>query len=186
MQRKPPKILHQEVIAQTRIFCIEALDLEFSNGVQRQFERIPGGNRSVLIVPFLEAGNNLLLIREYAAGTERYELGFPKGLVGPEEDPLVAANRELQEEIGYGAQRIEPLQTLSIAPGYIGHRTHILLAWELYPRKMPGDEPEPVEILSWPLRDMDRLLAREDFSEARAVAALFLAHRYWETRKKIR
>lgn len=179
MQKKPPKILYQKIIAQTKLFRIEALELEFSNGIRRQYERIPGGRSSVLIVPFLDAGNTLLLIREYAAGTERYELGFPKGLVDPDEDPLEAANRELQEEIGYGAHRIEPLQTLSISPGYIGHRTHILLARELYPQERPGDEPEPIETLTWSLRDLDRLLAREDFTEARAVAALFLAHRYW-------
>jgi len=92
-----PKILERRLVAQTRIFRIEQVDLEFSNGNRRCFERILGGRGSVLAVPMRDA-HTVLLIREYAAGSDRYELGLPKGIVEPGEDPLDAAGREIKEE----------------------------------------------------------------------------------------
>lgn len=171
-----PKVLARRLLAQTRIFRIEGIDLVFANGARRTFERILGGSASVMVVP-LHDGDRVLLTREYAAGTDRYELGLPKGIVEPGEDPLAAANRELREEVGYAARELRLLQMLSLAPAYIQHQTHLVLARDLYPSVALGDEPEPIEVVPWPLAELDGLLAREDFSEARSIAALFLVRR---------
>jgi ADP-ribose diphosphatase len=173
-----PKILGRRLVAQTRIFRVEQLDLEFSNGNRRCFERLLGGRGSVLIVPMQDA-QTVLLIREYAAGTDRYELGLPKGIVEPGEDLLDAAGREIREEVGFGARDLRRIHTVSLAPGYIQHRTHIVLARDLYPQRAEGDEPEPIEILPWRLDDLEALLEREDFTEARSIAALFLVRGFF-------
>lgn len=172
-----PRILARRLVARSRLFRIEEVDLQFSNGERRTFERIPSGSDSVLIVAMPDP-DNLLLIREYGAGSERYELGFPKGIVEPEEDPLDAANREIQEELGYAARRLDPLGWVSLVPGYIGHRSRIVLARDLFPSRLPGDEPEPIEALLWPLGNLDALLDRDDFDEARSIAALLLVQRF--------
>jgi ADP-ribose diphosphatase len=172
-----PKILRRRLVAESRVFRIEQVDLLFPNGVQRSFERIPGGSDSVLILP-LRDPETLLLIREYSAGTDRYELGFPKGIIEPGEDPLAAANREIREEVGYAARDLRLIHRLSLVPGYIGHHTQVVLARDLYPSPLPGDEPEPLEVVAWPLSDLDALLGREDFDEARCVAALLLLERH--------
>jgi ADP-ribose diphosphatase len=172
-----PKVIDRRLAARTGIFEVEEVDLLFANGARRRFERIRGGPGSVLIVP-VRGDGTLLLTREYAAGTDRYEVGFPRGLIDPGEDPFQAANRELQEEVGFAAGRLDLLRTVSIAPGYIEHRTHILLARELRQRTAEGDEPEPIEVLSWPLEDVDGLLAMADFSEARSALAVFLVLRF--------
>lgn len=110
-----PKIHKIETIARSRLFTVEAVSLEFSNGVQRVYERMRPSNReAVMIVPII--GNDLLLIREYAVGIEEYELGFPKGLIDPGEGVLEAANRELMEEVGFGAERFDYLSKLTMAP----------------------------------------------------------------------
>jgi ADP-ribose diphosphatase len=168
-----PEILASETVAESHLFRIERLDLRFSNGVERQYERLLSGSRgAVLVVPLL--GREVVLIREYAAGTDRYELAFPKGLIEAGEEPLEAANRELMEEIGMGAKRLSLLRTMSIAPGYFAHQTHLVLAEALFEASAEGDEPEPVEVVRWPLDDIDDLLARDDFTEARSIAALLL------------
>ncbi|KXX65498.1 ADP compounds hydrolase NudE [Marichromatium gracile] len=174
--RSKPKILARRLVAQSRLFRVEQIDLEFTNGARRTYERVPGGNDSVMIVPMLDA-ETVLLIREYGAGSERYELGLPKGVVEPGEDPLEAANRELQEEVGHGARALRIIDRVSLVPGYIAHRSLIVLAQDLYPSRLPGDEPEDIEVIPWRLDALDALLAREDFDEARAIAALFLAQR---------
>ena len=171
-----PRILSRRIAARTRIFQVEAVDLEFANGQRRQYERLLSSASSILVVPL--QGETLLLTREYAAGFDRYELGFPKGVVDPGEEPAVAANRELQEEVGYAARRIDHLQTVSLAPGYIQHVTHIHLARDLYEQRAQGDEPEPVEVVPWPLAEAEALLTHPEFSEARAIAALWLLRRF--------
>lgn len=67
------------------------------------YERMrPSPREAVMIVPVIGDHLLLLLIREYAVGTESYELGFPKGLIDLGEKVLEAANRELMEEVGLG------------------------------------------------------------------------------------
>ena len=77
-----PTILNVETVAKSRLFNVESVDLEFSNGVRRVYERMrPSSREAVMIVPIVD--EHLILIREYAVGTESYELGFSKGLIDP-------------------------------------------------------------------------------------------------------
>lgn len=173
MQKKP-EILKKATIATSRIFHIEEVHLKFSNGEQRIFEKMVS-NRSgaILVVPMLD-DKTLLLVREYATGTDRYELGFPKGLIDQGETAEQAVNRELQEEVGYAAEHIQFLRTMTAAPGYWNGKTEIFLAKNLYPAVLEGDEPEPLEVVPWKLDNYQALLQEENFSEARSIAALFL------------
>lgn len=173
---QPPKILQAQIVAQSRIFRVEELTLEFSNGEQRIFERLMSRRSAVMIVPILQ-GTHLVLIREYSAGIDKYELTFPKGLVETEEALLAAAERELQEETGYAARQLTQLKEFTIVPGYMMHKTTIFLAQDLYFSPLSGDEPEPLEVVTWPLNDIDGLLQQPDFSEGRSIAALWIALR---------
>ena len=174
MQKKPT--IHQKkIVASSRLFNIEALDLEFSNGEKREYERLTSrGDGAVLIVPMLD-DDTFLLIKEYAGGTERYELGFPKGKIEKGEE---AANREIMEEVGYESSKLTHLKSLSLAPQYMQHHTQIILAQDLSPRRELGDEPEELEVISWKLSELERLVLRDDFTEARSLAALYLAKNY--------
>jgi ADP-ribose diphosphatase len=169
-----PVITQTRTMARTRLFHVEQLDLRFANGREATFERVRGSARGgVLVVPMLDA-QTVLLIREYCAGVDRYELALPKGRIEGEESPLAAANREIMEEVGYGARKLTSLKSLTLAPGYFGHTTHVVLAEDLYPQAAEGDEPEPIEVVPWCLDDLPALLARDDFTEARSIAALFM------------
>jgi len=171
---KKPECLQLTTIAQTRLFRVEQMDLCFANGERRSFERVRSGGRdSVLIVPLLD-NNTVLLAREYAAGTDRYELGFPKGVCEAGEEPLQTANRELMEEIGYGAHDLRLLKQVTVAPGYFSTSSQLILATDLYEKRLPGDEPEEIEVVPWQLSKLDELLARDDFTEARSIAALYM------------
>jgi len=161
-------------VARSRLFRVEQLDLRFANGTEVQYERLTGSPRgAVLAVPMADAGT-VLLIREYAAGTDRYELALPKGRIEAGEDALEAANREIREEVGYAARSLEHITSLTIAPGYLAHTTHIVLARDLYPDPAPGDEPEEIEVVPWSIHRLPELLRRRDCTEARSIAALFI------------
>ncbi|CAH6806096.1 ADP-sugar diphosphatase NudE [Vibrio chagasii] len=176
-KRTKPEILAKQTVAQSRLFSIESLDLRFSNGEERTYERMkPSGRNAVMMVPITDQGD-ILLVREYAAGTERYELGFPKGLIDPGEQPSDAAVRELKEEIGFGANKLTPLKEVILAPSYFSSKMTLFIAEDLYPEKLEGDEPEPLDIVRWPLAQAEELLTHLDFCEARSITALLLTLR---------
>lgn len=172
--KRPPQILARKTVASSRHFRIEQQQLRFSNGTEVEYERLVSSPRgAVLIVPLLD-DDTVLLIREYAAGVERYELALPKGSIEVDEPLLDAANREIQEEVGYAARHLEHIRTFSISPGYFSHLTHVVLARDLYEQQLDGDEPEPIEVVPWKLSKLDTLLQEAECTEARSIAALFL------------
>jgi len=173
-----PQILKRRETARTRLFRVEELLLRFSNGVERIYERLcHPAKGAVLIVPMLDE-DTVLLIREYGAGVEGYELGLPKGACEAGEDRLAAANRELMEEVGYGAHHLEFIKSVTLSPGYMTHDIDVILAQNLYEKRLPGDEPEPLEVVPWSLSDLDKLMVRSDFTEGRSIAALYLVRDY--------
>jgi len=173
-----PVINAQNQVAKSRLFTIEQLDLTFSNGEQRQYERMKGGGSgAVMIVPMLDE-NTMLLVREYCGGTHSYELGFPKGLIDDGEQASQAANRELKEEVGFGADQLIPIREVMMAPAFFNAKMTIFLAQNLYKEKLPGDEPEPLEVVPWKLDDYQALLDEPNFNEARSIAALMLVRDY--------
>jgi ADP-ribose diphosphatase len=178
--KQKPEILSQEIIAQSRLFKVEQLQLRFSNGEERTYERMRGSNRGAVMIIACPDPDCFYLVREYCAGTHDYQLGFPKGLIDPGEDILTAANRELKEEIGFGAGRFVQLKSLALAPGYFNATMHVVLAFDLYAECLTGDEPEPLELVSWSRQQTAALLQQADFTEARSVAALLLAQQYLE------
>lgn len=177
MSRRLP-IIHGITEHDAGPYRMERLDLEFGNGERRRYERLHGrGHGAVAVVPMLDT-ETVLLIREYAAGVHRYELGLVKGRIDAGETPEAAANRELMEEAGYGARDVRVLRSLTLAPTYMSHQTHLVLARDLYPQRLAGDEPEPPEVVPWKLAELGDLILREDFSEGRTIAGLFIV-REW-------
>jgi len=169
-----PEITQRKQVAKSRLFAIEQIDLTFTNGEKREYERMQGyGRGAVLIVPMLD-NETLLLVREYCAGTHTYELGFPKGLIDEGETAVQAANRELKEEVGYGSDKLTHVHRVATAPAFFSAAMEIYLAENLYVEKLPGDEPEELEVVAWKIADYKSLLAQPDFNEARSIAALML------------
>jgi len=162
-------------VARTRFFRVEELDLRFANGVERTYERLPAGGPPAVIVVALNPLGELVLIREYCAGFHEMQLTLVKGAAEGAESLEQAANRELMEEAGFGARSIRFLKRLNLAPGHMGFTINVLLATDLYEARLPADEPEPPEVITWPATRLDDLIHGEAFCEARAIAALCLA-----------
>lgn len=174
--RQKPDVLARAIVAKSRLFTVEELQLRFSNGVERTYERLlnRGLGYGAVMVVAMEDAETVLLIEEYCAGVDAYELSLPKGLIEPGEDVLAAANRELKEEAGFGARQLEHITGLSLSPGYMSQCIQVVLARDLYPERLPGDEPETIRVERFSLRDISQLALSESFSEGRALAAMYL------------
>ena len=168
-----PTIKNKSIIITTKLFKLNKLNIEFSNKATRDYEVISGtGNGAVMIIPIL--GDDILFIREYAAGIDDYSLTFPKGKIDDGESILGAANRELQEEVGYKSERIKKIYTLDLAPGYMNHKTHIVLAENLVPSKLEGDEPEDLEVIKCKKNDINKLVFENNNIDSRVLASLYV------------
>jgi len=176
--KKSPEIITRKTLLTSRMFNVETRDVAFSNGNVTNYEVVsPIYNGAVLVVPILDR-SSILLIREYGAGVNRYELGFPKGKVDQGEDILEAANRELQEEVGMASSKLRHVKTVTLAPGMFSHESYIIFAEKLTPSRLEGDEPEEIETIKINLTNVVDMQLTEEITEARSLLALYLVRDY--------
>ena len=165
-----PKILKQKSIFKSKLFDIKQADIEF-NGTTMKYEIISGtGSGAVMVVPFIE--NDIIFIKEYAAAIDDYMITFPKGKIDKGETIEEAANRELQEEVGYKSKDIKLIKKLYLAPGYIDHMTYVMIAKELSVSSLSGDEPEELEVIRVHRDDVINFLDKNEIIDSRVHAAL--------------
>ena len=170
------KRIGEKVIFKTKLFTIKDINLEFDDGSQDTFQ-IMEKKDTAIMVP-VDADGNVIFIKEYFTALDEYQYDLPGGRIDEGHDPLSTANKELQEEIGYKAGRLEKLITVSISPGYQTQMSHIFIAQDLVESKLEGDEKEKLEIMRWPLDNFEELVDNGTISESRAIVALFLAKRF--------
>ena len=134
---------------------------------KREMVEHPGG-AAVLCV---EDGK-VLLVRQfrYAYGEELLEI--PAGKLDKGEDPAHAAARELEEETGRVAERVEKLFTLYPTPGYTNEKLHVFLAHGVHMGHVHPDDDEFVSVVRIPLADVSAMIADGRIRDAKTIAAV--------------
>lgn len=128
----------------------------------------------------LTAAEELVLIRQFRHGTEKVSLEIPGGLIDPHEtDPADAARRELREETGYEAERIELLGVMSPNPSMMTNRCYAFLATGCRPAgDLAMDPGEDIEVVTMPVARLDDLLRRGEIDHAIVLATIA----FWRAR----
>jgi ADP-ribose pyrophosphatase len=146
--------------------------------------KMPGGREakwdivvhvgSVAMVP-VDSDGNIVFVRQYRqpAGLDLLEL--PAGTLNDGEPPEVCAAREMREETGMEAARLDPLGAFYLAPGYSNEYMHVFLATELRANPLPTDEDEFLQVERIPAREAMQMAERGEIQDAKSVAALLLA-----------
>lgn len=125
-------------------------------------------------VPF-DSDGNILMIKELAqapGGKDMFLL--PGGAVEPDEAPETAANRELQEEIGFKAGRIDFLAKLRPWK-YLDATVHIYLARDLFESRLQGDEQYEIIVERFPFASFEDYIAQGQLQDSSTIAALYMA-----------
>ena len=128
---------------------------------------------AVGIVPIDSAGFTWL-VGQYRYPLKAWSWEIPEGGGNLAVAPIETAKRELKEETGFGARRLQLVRPLTLSPSYMEFAAHLVLAEDLYPERLPGDEPEEIDVVPWKLADLHELMLRDDCSEGRSLAALFI------------
>ncbi len=167
-----PKRLNERVLFKSKLFTVKELDMEFEGGKKGTYEIIEKFD-SCGIIPITNKGT-LLLIREYVAGLDRYVVDFPGGKIEESTTLEEVAQKELQEELGYKAGKLDKLATFTLSPGYLTQRSTVFIARELTKSKLDGDEPEELEAVEYSLRELFEMIENGTITEARTIASIYL------------
>ena len=131
----------------------------------------------VVAIVALDDRGNVLLVRQYRLPTQRSLLEIPAGGVDAGESAEEAAQRELQEETGQRAGRLERLYSFFASPGYCGEYMHLYLATALEPGALASDADERIEVVRLPLSEALRLIERGEICDAKSIVGLWAAAR---------
>lgn len=132
------------------------------------------------VVPFASdprgADPTVLLIQQYRYAANGSLIEIPAGRLNPGEDPAVCAHRELLEEVGVKAGRLERLTTIWTTPGFTDERIHLFWASDLTADRHAREPDEFIEVTPKPLSEALRLIKTGVISDAKtALALLFVA-----------
>ena len=161
-----------------RVINLDVDTVRFPNGTIGELEMIrhPGASA---VVPFLSdpAGDDpqVLLIRQYRYAAERYLYEIPAGRLDPGEAPDACARRELQEETGCVAARVEHLTTMYTTPGFTDERIHLFMAVGLTRGEDAREADEFIEIEPMPLSRALSLVERGEIQDGKTALGLLYA-----------
>jgi 8-oxo-dGTP pyrophosphatase MutT (NUDIX family) len=124
----------------------------------------------------VDTADNLVMIRQFRLGAERFTLEVPGGMIDPGEQPAAAAERELYEESGYRAERWVELGAVETNPAIFNNRAHMFLAEGcVHAGAQVLDDGEDIEVVTIPVTEVVRML--HDGRIDHALVAVIL-HRF--------
>ena len=173
LPNKPlPQILASEEIFRGRIFEVTIDTVrEGDKTYQREVVHHPG---SAVIVPAFEDGT-VALVRQYRHPAVRYLLEVPAGTLNRGERPEDGAARELEEELGYVAGRLEKLSEFYVSPGFCEEKMWIYLATEMIETKQQLEEDEIVDVVRLPFSQALEMISAGEIEDAKTIIGLMLA-----------
>ncbi len=162
------------VIATKRIYEGKVINLRVDTIVEKgqRLERTIVEHRgAVTVVPFDSKGR-VLMVRQYRHAAKRYLLELPAGGLDEGEKPLAAAQRELQEEIGYKAGKLERVGGFFTAPGFCEEYMHLFIATGLTPSRLQHDDDEDIHVEPTPLSKVPGLIRTGAIEDAKSLIGL--------------
>ncbi|MCS6842551.1 MAG: NUDIX hydrolase [Roseiflexus sp.] len=137
----------------------------------------PGTGQCVGVLPFLD-DRRVVMIRQYRyIYGEGHRWEMPTGGMREGETPEEAAQRELQEEIGYRAGRFEWISTYYTSKSVVEETAHLFLGFDLTPASLPPDETEFLEIEVMPFERVLDMVLRSEIRDSMTVTAVLHAAR---------
>ncbi len=129
---------------------------------------------AVTLIPIDSLGR-VLFVRQYRHAVGKELLELPAGTLNVGEEPEACALREVREETGMAAGKLEKVGEFYLVPGYSTENMHLYLASDLQVDPLPGDEDEFITVEAIPLDDLADLISQGAIQDAKSLAALFLA-----------
>src|SRR5688572_12205293 len=162
-----------------RIINLDMDEVRFPNGSTGELEMVrhPG---AAAVVPFLSDpygdDPHILMLRQYRYAAEDYLYEIPAGRLDPGENPIDCARRELKEETGCTAERVEPLLTFYTTPGFTDEKIHLFMASGLAQGQTGKESDEFIEVQTFPLAQALGMVGSGEIRDGKtALGLLYVA-----------
>jgi ADP-ribose pyrophosphatase len=168
------KLKKSDILFNGKVFDLKVDQIEYDSGTLgvREVAVHPGG---AAVVPVKDDGK-IILVKQFRHPIQQAILELPAGKLDKGEDPLVCAERELSEETGYKAGKIEKLGLISTSPGFCTEILHIYLAENLVAGNHNREEGEyGMEILEFTLEEIEQKIQNGEIIDAKTICGIYYA-----------
>lgn len=161
-----------------RVISLDIDHVRFPDGSEGELEMVrhPGASA---VIPFLSDPHGedpqILLIRQYRYAADGYMYEIPAGTLEGNEDPAECARRELLEETGCTAERVERLTTIYTTPGFTDERIHLYMATGLTRGDSRTEKDEFIEVEAKSLSDILMMIEEGEINDAKTLVAILFA-----------
>ena len=175
---KPEHQLNSRALYEGRIFTLNRDTAKFPDGSTAEFDiiRHPG---AAAIVPFMNdplgEDPQLLLLRQFRYAADGYIYEIPAGRLDGDESAAECAARELKEETGCTADRLEPMFTMFTTPGFTDEKIHVFLATGLTHGEASREADEFADVVIMPLAEALELIRSGEILDAKTSLAILYA-----------
>ena len=169
-----PKLMSKRVVPLSRWADIVEREIEFTPGDEPQTYHAVGQCDYIGMLALTPDGK-IPLVRQYRHPAVRYLLETPAGTLDEGERPEDGAARELQEELGLVAGRMEKLSEFFVSPGFCEEKMWVFLATELTEGRQQPDEDEVLDVVRLPIDEALEMISSGEIQDAKTIIALILA-----------
>ena len=170
--RELPKIEDSQKVFEGRVVNVTVDTV--SEGELTYQREVVHHNGSAVIVPVFDDGT-VALVRQYRHPAVRYLLEVPAGTLAKGERPELGAARELKEELGLVAARLEKLSEFFVSPGFCEEKMWVYLATELSEGEQALEEDEIIDVVRLPIADALEMITSGEIEDAKTIIGLMLA-----------
>ena len=171
-ERELPKILSSRKVFDGRVFNVTVDTV--SEGELTYQREVVHHNGSAVIVPIFDDGT-VALVKQYRHPAVRYLLEVPAGTLAKGERPDAGAARELKEELGLVAARLEKLSEFFVSPGFCEEKMWVYLATELSEGEQALEDDEILEVVRLPIVDALEMITSGEIQDEKTIIGLMLA-----------
>ena len=171
-QKELPKIISSEKVFEGRVFNVTVDTV--SEGEHTYKREVVHHSGSAVIIPVHDDGT-VVLVRQYRHPAVRYLLEAPAGTLADGERPEVGAARELQEELGLVATRLEKLAEFFVSPGFLEEKMWVFLATDFSEGKQNLDDDEFLDLVRLPIAEALEMITSGEIQDAKTIIGLMLA-----------
>lgn len=167
-----PEIVSTETVYKGKVFDIEVAHIR--EGENEYAREIVTHHGSCVIVPVF-ADNRVALVRQYRHPAGKYLLEIPAGTLNENEAPETGAAREVEEEIGVSAGKIEKLCEFYVSPGFLSEKMHVFLATDFTESVQNLDEDEFLSVEKYGFEQLYAMIKNGEIEDAKTIAGVILA-----------
>ena len=170
--RELPKILSSQKVFDGRVFNVTVDTV--SEGELTYQREVVHHNGSAVIVPVFDDGT-VALVKQYRHPAVRFLLEVPAGTLAKGERPETGAARELKEELGIVAERLEKLSEFFVSPGFCEEKMWVYLATKLSEGEQALEDDEIIDVVRLPIGDALEMITSGEIQDAKTIIGLILA-----------